>query len=1032
MIPKNPLPRLFAVFAVLAAAAAAPRVAALPVANVAEVTNALQNWTVGDLTLEFQAGTYELNTAILPGVPWATASLPMPGSLTLRGLDPFPGRVVVQVSFPLRPASAKSVTVEAMKFSGPIDTSLATPGGAVVVFNRVWLDAAGGPTGANINPGSSLFMKSCCVTGANINARGISDIRRCTFISGTLELGSAVNATLNSNLFIAPPNGIGGPNVTGALNYLPGMSSVGAPEFALDGSEMVPSTPPFDTNGTGNAWPGKLAFSFRPRGAFTTPGGGPVQDFEGQTIVTTRNEVGADEVGIDFPLPAWVSCEITGTAGATLYAEPDDVPIVNGGAPLTIEVVGRNMTNEVAEAIEDLEFALVFQRFTDGVTEDTLLPRLELPLDFDSGEATGDSTNFSFTTTFTPPATIDWNGIITVYLKVGAEVFLNTELDTTFLDQQFILDTVPPRIPAAIDFSAVSSTADTNGVVTCGGWQRVINPDTDADAPDGTAPHFFLNSAANFDVTFTIPLEDGSVPRIDGTLTPPSGFLNAPLTTSDTSYTITQFDDAVFDVRGIGTARWTEDTLGVLPALGTSATATASATQARWTISASDIENADITTSVVRDFEANLAIVDRAGNETVVPLSARFWWMPPGSVYPVVTATGTAKNPGLSWAPVFANASTASPGDLPPGCPILATILPCGLNGGTWESLSGLDWSQNTTARSISREFRVGTNAEATLDEVFRGALGVDAMIAVLITDPAGNDQNGGPIETSLATNETIIELTGGDGGNHDRVGVTDIIAIPSTPPDGEIDTAASVKFFLNRTDRGDIASLWSIDPDETTFGVGPNVPLTPIAACGQRLEVEVTVDAFAPDVLAQGNTASDLSVEFQLFEGGNLVARGNLRRPVNSNSTEPFKLYIPTDLMDRRGGSDRGTTFSGTNVFIPDNIGIDAVEFLNQPPSPCESSAGLHNLNAALVGDRLGDDGNPENKDTDGSAKRGFRSRPVAYTLVLTATTYPSSSIERQDGFEYDATPATIQFFVKPDISTDSSVPPIKVNESR
>lgn len=1007
----------------------------------ATIAAELSTWTAGDLPLKLAPGVYDLTTVAAPQL----AATGMPGNLTIQPADAVDSlapieSITLNLRFPLKP-NGHSVFISRMKLAGTIDT-LATPL-AIVSLERVWLDGGVGPTGILVRPNCSLVMSACAVTGGNvqINCGGAASIERCTFREGIFNFPSTVQpVVLNANIFEVLP--VLSASATGSMNFIRGGGAIQEStnaNFALDVGQVLGNEPRYLGTSGATAW-GKLEFSLQPLEALnvTAIASLPDFDFEGQGIDEADKEIGADEVNREFPTPEWISCKITGPVGATLYVNDsvETIPIVHAGVPLEIDIVAKVPGITASEVVK----LLVYSEYELTLPEANRNP-VEVPLTIDTPDVDG---RFTATGTYISSSGDDWNGYAEVRLAVGVneDEITRYALGNSDDTRQILIDTVPPNLPDFINSSL------SPGALGCGDWLL----DT-SGVPVGGRPHLMYKSYPALSVDFTLPLADELPLWSDGnrSVNDPAGF-EAPRLQDDPRVVDWPRVDAVFGnnsttapkgYSGLGTAVWTNAAFDGAPALQqpigktVSSSGLGTTSSVQWRIQFNGPST--LFPNVVK-WDAEIVITDRAGNETVIPtdFSPRFWWMPPGSTFASVGEDTDALNPQFSWSLGMTPGSNASNLDLPSdSCITQAELLTCFATTPTdpnfsgWDS-GGIGWTDPTTVRSVDSNTRMGANGEFSLGELFAANLGLPAAVMVRVTDPAGNPQEilGMGPGSLTATTSNVSQMA------NDFDEIAGIYLIPARVAEGALDTIASARFFLNRTDRSDESRLWSIDPDETTFGVGPNVPLTPIDACGQRLEAEITVDVSVPDNLPGEVDASQVDVEFEVYEEGRFVAAGTLSRRGNDPSA-PMKLFIPADLLEGRGnpttaaGNSRSDPATGVLVEQESTDFPDPAAFLNFPPPPCESSSNLHiSNNPDQYGDRLGDDGDPASRDLiTGDVVKPYRTRAVAYTVVLRARSGTLAS-GTTDAARFDTTPATIHFYVKPDTTTDSGVPPIKSNK--
>jgi hypothetical protein len=766
-----------------------------------------------------------------------------------------------------------------------------------------------------------------------------------------------------------------------------------------------------------------------------------VKDFEDETI-GGRPQIGADEKEIAIPAPAWTDCIILGPVDATLYEyptyTPPAVPIVGANTPVAVRIVTEGLFTD--EQLADTGALNVVIRVTPQLGGATPIDFPVAIEDIQPGNAT--RREYIIDTEISGFGKLDhsFDGLATISLLIDLDPLANANLAelntfagvlagaTSLERRQLFIDTLAPEVPRLIDATSIASVADTS-VVTCGGWSL----NTTTGAIEGVPAHFLFNPDTSLDVGFSVVVND-TTDNGFGVTVPASGFVSgSPIPGGDLAADI---DDAIFGKSTLGAVSWVGDPLpvNIVPSTTNDVIHAPVSTgmQVTWNV------RGTVTSPVATAWQANLRVTDRAGNFTDVPLPTYFWWLPEGSTYAEVTNSGvTAENPRLEWQLAFATGGPATniASLLPAECRPQARFLLCRsltptapLDGG-WESVGGLDWTDPPTPGAALPSSLMGGGVN-TLYNLVNSQIGEQLIIAVKMIDPAGNVQSASGLD-SLVTSEKLNDLANAN------VGFVGPFGGPTSAPAGSIDTSVSVRYFLNRVDRGNEALLWNVDDDETTYGSGPNVPITPLTACGQRLEAEFLVNVGVPDVLPENIVPEDISVEFQVYEDGKIVARGNLLRQLNEDREPgdplpPMKLMFPTDLLAIAGNGPR---YSSTDIFMPNGPNAqdplqapgqdDCANFLAEPPIECGRRGGD-------FPDRLGNDGTvykPGSTNADGSPKISARQRPVEYKVVFFATNDTISSGHlRASNFLYDLTPVVVRFVVTPDQLPDSEPPSIKV----
>lgn len=982
-----------------------PAGAQVNVNNQAELTALLQNWALSaETSIRLPAGDFIVDAIQLAdGAGNIIRPLSFIGAGNNRvANDPNVTRLTINgaAQFKLGTLSFENLVL----LQANIRATDSVPGLRSVYLHRVRVEGAT----IQVANGGGLSITSCCIVGGTFATQGPSNVtvERNTFLGGGINLSAQSTGRVNANLFDGVlPAGPFDTAIQGFNNYIKGNSDLGLPgkpEFALAEGETVPPEPLY-TPDAGD-WPGKLRFILKAKAVGASLSVAVTQDFEGDPISPGSPEIGADEVGLPFPTPQWTVCTISGPAGATLYDDANNtVPIVRGGVPINVAMTIR------IQGASDLyrpKIEVVMQ--PEGIFDTTgpaVISGIVNPADLRANGAD----DIEFTFNFTPPADpVNFDGLAKILLRLDDSDVVTPSNITTTRANEFLVDSLPPLIPSGVGLTSVSSPDDASPT-NCNSWTRR----TDGTPDSILEPHFFFNAYPSLQALFTVNVEDQSaaVTRGNTTLTPEtSGFLAAqePLA-GDVANTP---PDALTGNSQFGTVSWRNNTV-----LSQGGTATAShstggtaGTDVTWTVSFP----AQTGVPLARNWDADLIVTDRAGNSATVPLSTHFWWMPPNSTFANVTADSKdPASPSFSWE-LFLNGSSASAQQLPAECPssaqfkVCRALVPSALDVSGWEEI--LDWTPATEAGAVGPNtvLPTGSGGSISLVELFRNYLGQTIIVIPRSSDPAGNAQTIPDLDVGNTTNLTLDELT------QAGVSYAGPYLIPSRPPEGSLDTIVTTTLFLNRLDSGN-ASLWDVDSDETSYGAGPNVPLTPLRACNQRLEGQFLLDIAVPDNLPAGTNVDDLSVEYVVLEDGKVVATGNLY-PRNANATA--RLMLPTDLIDLATGGSASPSTEFRSAYL------DA-SFLNLAPQNCNRS----------TRDRLGDDGQVPRAgelDDNGRPLTRYRTRPVQYTVIFTATNDANSAQkypDRDPDVLYDPTPTVVRFTVLPDLSNDSDTPPIKAN---
>lgn len=984
---------------------APPASAQTNVADQAELNNLLQNWgTSLETSIRLPAGDFVIDAARL-----TDASGNIPRDLLIRGVGNTSGPVggpVTRVSinglaqFKLGRLSFENLVLT----SGTLRANDSVPGLRSVSLHRVRLEAAN----IQVANGGGLTVTSSFIAGGNLVTVGPGNaaIKRNTFFAGGLTLSPQTSGEVSYNLFegVTPAGPFEGP-IQGFSNFVRGNTDLGGPNypgFAIQEGETIPPEPIYTE--VGDDWDGKLRFELRARTPISGLPLGITEDFEGDPIVGASVQIGADEVNLPFPTPEWIECIITGPDQSTLYETSNNtVPIVRGGVPLDIQM---RIRIQGASDIYRPQIEVVVQ--PEGITATTGTEVITTVVD--DADITPDGNDFiRFELTFTPPSDPEnWDGLARVLLRLDNADVTTPSGIVSARANEILIDSTPPLIPSGILASSASSPDDATPVL-CNGWTR----QTDGTPDSEVAPHFFFNAPTTLTANFSVNVEDQapSVDRGNGTFVPTaSNFLDLPKAQSDNLSNSPA--DPVTNNSRLGTVSWAQNSLTPVGATATATHGTLSGTgtDVSWTIALP----AQTGLPEVKAWTADLIVTDRAGNSTTVPLSTYFWWMPPNSTFANITADSKdPAAPSFSWE-LFMNGSTASASELPKECPSNVQFKICRADDsaqlGTTGWIEVLDWTPASTAGAVGPNtvFATGSGGSVSLVDLFRNYLGQTIIVIPRSLDPAGNPQTIPDLDVGTTTTLTLEDL--------DSAGVSFAgpYIIPSRPPEGSLDTIVTTTLFLNRLDTGN-NGLWEVDTDETSFGAGPNVPLTPLRACNQRLEGQFLVDIAVPDNLPEDQALGDLSVEYVVLEDGKVVATGNIFR---KNTPEPARLMLPTDLLEMANG---GNT-SPTSAISP---GVNETAFLNIAPANCNRT----------LRDRLGDDGVvPRAGETDvaGRPLPRARTRPVQYTLIFTATTDEDSGTiypERDPDALYDPTPTVVRFTVLPDQNNDSDAPPIKAN---
>lgn len=912
-------------------------------------------------------------------------------------------------------------------------------------------------TGGNIIASTTLGMKSCFVSGGTIRANGTGNtLIRNTFRGGTLTLTAA---TLNGNLFdgVTPPTA----NISGINNYDAALADAGTATLFIGRANVFPLGGPAYAGGggTGSDWVtgGRLRFPLVALNGQTAPTSGGHADFDGTESYNDPDiQIGADQSPGAVPTAHnWSATEVEpiNDAVTVLGAE-----VAAGTATTQALILGPSngidlhitLSGLFADVPTNSAYGLVIvpQRLrgnlNDAVTNHATELSPLLPLAQANGTTTANLGVLDFVfedilvsalanigaTTANPHP---FDGLAEIVLVAGGQVLPATP------PIEILIDTAPPVIGKIDSTTAFDLASGTNQppALTCGSYtgQQGIDSLTGGT----TAPAVqYLVSSSNLSFTLSLPLGDPA----------PAGNTTAATAGFMAVRTLTAFgQDPTFGNALLGDAGWN----GTLPFTSVG-TATASATGAPSTPLQTAIRSWNFVLSGVTplpeasSWDGHVKAYDLAGNASEeVPV--RIWWMPQGSTWAsVVAASDSDQDPKFSWNVQMRQASGVSV--MPEfGCgwvPKVRYVVMSSDNAPLWDtngwsSTEDLGWSAFTTDGTIGMTSPAGPAGGGTISDLVQRNLGDTLAIIVQAVDPAGTTQPVLGLDTTpagpVSTTNTLGNLLNATGfGNPTPIASAGPYFLPTHPREGSLDTMVTAKYFLNRVETNDRLSLWEINGDEVTYGAGPNVPLTPLKACGQRLEADFTIDVGLPD-----SSMDQYSVEFRLYENGVLVARGNLTQTVPSPITT-LHLLVPTDLLNvamRQDAAGSPNPYN-TTVFVPTQhpgndpyagpVAADTAKFLNFPPQGCNSDRQ----------DRLGDDG-PVTRagETDPDSqklKETSRSKPVTYTLWLQTNNRPASSNQYPPDADkiVDASPATISFTVIPDLSPDSEPPRVKTRGSK
>lgn len=982
------------------------------------ISSTLAAWTnlntVTQYTFDIMApGNYDI----------AAPPTPLPGPVIIRkrpALPLNPWEINVTITGNLR--STSNVVFEGLSLIG----NVAGPQTSLTLDHVIVRGGLFGP--------GHLRMEFCAAEQGLFGPTLDASFVRNTFMNAaTFQLQAAGNYNLFQNLFAGTtaPSLTG--NIVGQNNYFAGPIPIDTDNlfvrlgetFPLDGPAFAPA-PQF---------PGQLVYPLFSRfpintTSYTVPTFLGSSDINGTAVLNTSLQIGADELlanSTDLVFPAWTICTMTLDKNVLRTGSTEDypnVPIVNGGVTASVHVETRNIFRTKANIPPgDYRFVLVSEDETeveeladlaDGNVDANGILSADFTIPIGSLGGLGNEDRF--------------DGFTEIRLQLGdsfvrpgvASAGIN--VDVLASDATLLIDTLKPALSGDIEINDVTVV----GTIT--GTRKLCPPVTSlgtGSAPTQT-PLVILSQTGALDARFSIGMTDAAATD----RTPSNFLLTGPLNAGSGTY---NYDlDSAFAYYKLGVASWggQADDLPVAPGTtGASATHTGSTTTWRFVAPA-----ATTTPPLAQDWTGNMQAFDRAGNASDVSVPIQFWWMPPGSTWARITGDNlNPKNPAFTW-DLQINSTSGSAANFAAACvdqPVAQFLVCRALNSADiqasgWESLGGLDWSDPTAAPAIDEFTMMGPGGAVAFGDMVRNALGETLIVVVRATDPAGNVQDVGSLGTALTTSATLNDL------NANNVYFAGPYQIPARLSTGEVDTTAAARYFLNRIDRPRQNGLFEIDPDETTYGSGPTVPITPLTACGQRIEAEITLGMNLPDVLPDN---ANPSVEFRLFENGRLVARGNILPDAERDPNLPMRFYVPSDLIDVAEGSDRNPY---CDVFVsssPEDAGTltgppadNVADFLNFAPATCLA------LNPSDTPDRLGDDGDPAVAgalNDNGTRKVGNRNRDVTYTLELFTVTsgVSSSRANRDPSVFYDDTPATIQFTVKAGTTQDSEPPRVKIN---
>ena len=993
----------------------------VPVTDGNSINSTLAAWTNLNTVTQY---TFDI---MAPGnYDFAAPPTPLPGPVIIRkrpALPLNPWEINVTITGNLR--STSNVVFEGLSLIG----NVAGPQTSLTLDHVIVRGGLFGP--------GHLRMEFCAAEQGLFGPTLDASFVRNTFMNAaTFQLQAAGNYNLFQNLFAGTtaPSLTG--NIVGQNNYFAGPIPIDTDNLFVRLGETFPLDGPAFAQSP--QFPGQLAYPLFSRfpintTSYTVPTFLGSSDINGTAVLNTSLQIGADELlanSTDLVFPSWTICTMTLDKNVLRTGSTEDypnVPIVNGGVTATVHVETRNIFRTKANIpTGDYRFVLVSEDETeveeladlaDGNVDANGILSADFTIPIGSLGGLGNEDRF--------------DGFTEIRLQLGdsfvrpGQASAGINVDVLASDATLLIDTLKPALSGDIEIN------DITVVGTFTGTRKLCPPVTSlatGAAPTQT-PLIILNQTGALDARFSIGMTDAAATD----RTPSNFLLTGPLNAGSGTY---NYDlDSAFAYYKLGVASWggQADDLPVAPGTtGASATHAGATTTWRFVAPA-----ATTTPPLAQDWTGNMQAFDRAGNASDVTVPIQFWWMPPGSTWARITGDNlNPKNPAFTW-DLQINSTSGSAANFAAACAdqSVAQFLVCralnaaDLDNSGWESLGGLDWSDPTAAPAIDEFTMMGPGGAVAFGDMVRNALGETLIVVVRATDPAGNVQDVGSLGTALTTSATLNDL------NANNVYFAGPYQIPARLSTGEVDTTAAARYFLNRIDRPRESGLFEIDPDETTYGSGPTVPITPLTACGQRIEAEITVGMSLPDVLLpqEQNAAS---VEFRLFESGRMVARGNLRPKLDENGAKilPMKFYVPSDLIKAAEGQDLNRN---VEVFIPESrnnddpqagpVREDTADFLNFPPPTCRA------MFPSDLPDRLGDDGEvfgPGETNDDGSRKVSARSRDVTYTLELFTVTDSSSSSHYPLGATYyDDTPATIQFTVKAGTTQDSEPPRVKIN---
>jgi len=947
--------------------------------------------------IRLRAGEYTWPTAISPNIQAATIQADI-------GVEPWEVTLNIPGGAPLPPLF-RNLTIEGIKLTGGLivmDAALGPPiPAANMTFKRCWFEG----TRINAKEGVTLFLQSCIFNNAGINLfvtslaaqNLVATASRCTFLNSPLNSDDQ-NSTNSDILFtisrsILSNSAAPGANIADTWFGTIPPTGPGTPDPTAPGVVNQPQFVTYDPPSIGNLgfanWPGKMR---RPVQLTTIPADTTTGflDFEDDTILDQR-QIGADEVP-DLEIGGWVSCEIADPRPNPIYRDlGPKVPFLAAGTTANIRMLVRNL---------DLTNAQVLVSHEDAgpIAEGTLLANIDptrydaIPVALGANPIADAAGNITFDLTWTVPNVEQslLDGLATVYLVIEGKV-TDTLIGSgeTTADRQFIIDTVAPiwNTPDPIITANDTTAPPTDNYVT--NWRGVatvpISDGTFGDftptSPTPTPIHYFFNVPNPGPLDFSINLEfrDPGPASLSGVAV--SGFSDTPLNgLADPIFNRTTERGSAY----INGPR--PPTIPNTATLTTTQATTGATTNLTWTFN-----NITQTADNTLRLELLPVVVDRAGNQRTLPVPIILWWMPGPVISTVTAASAPDDTPSLSWG--LARQGSTAPANIPGNgiFPIAQVRVWSELGNGQW--LAETPWSDWTASPTIDTNTilntTTGTRLSDILAQVANNAPGAGILICVRGADEAGNiqDVDGLTDGVSQAPIEDMDEKVQYATWN-----------TPAAPTSGAVDTTLSVEIFRNRTDKPNRNLLWSLDPDELSFGRAATVGLIPLENCAERIEIKAQIGAILP------NTATGQAfAEWALYEGDTKVAEGTTAPFGNDTSGTPMQLYLPQDTIDPNGNPH--------NLVQLNRVTLR--DYLNLSPPACGG-----------VQDRLGDDGDP-------NANPPFRRKPIAYTLRARVIYNTTDSLGDLVSL-YDPTPATFRFTIKPESDPGRDEQGIKTNVKR